>query len=154
MNPEFSLRASYFLSVPSLGLKLQAQTPLFSSNYPNPQGSTVHSSYLIHLMLQSSLINTELPREHGRGRGFKFKHWEISWQCVQENLQKGHTEGKTIRPLQDLSGYERTRSRTKMGSIKMERMVPLVGRLYWPPSAKCVAVICLPIHGTEHEYQV
>lgn len=154
MNPEPSLRAYHFLSAPNLGLNVQGQAPLFSSIYPNPKGSTVHFSYLIHLMLQSSLINTELPREHGRGCGLKFKHWEISWQCIQENLQKGHSEGKTIRPLQDPSGYERTRPSTKMGSIKTETMVPLVGTLYWPLSAKCVAVICLPIHGTEHEYQV
>lgn len=93
-------------------------------------------------MFQSTLIKTELPKAHGRSCGLKSQaniRRRLSWHCAQVKLLKGRQPDH----CRTFLGYERIRSRTKMRSIKMERMTPMVGRLYWLQGAKYTAVICL-----------
>lgn len=60
------------------------------------------------------------------------------------------TEGKALRPLWDLSGCEGIRTRTKMRSIQVKRMVPVAE--YQPQGAKYGAVVLFPVPGTKYEH--
>lgn len=109
-------------------------------------------NYLCWFYLSTPQWNQRPSKKHPYKNRASQSAWEKLWFKITSKHQEKVklalctgkvTERKTTRPLQDLSGYERIRSRTKMRSIKMERMTPMVGRLYWLQGAKYTAVICL-----------